>query len=276
MLVACLLFSIMNICVYAISYLDNSTSVTVISFIRILFNLLILIIPAFISKKIITLWGDGRASLWWRGLFGGIALMLSFASISRIGPGESTFLNASNGVFIALLCPLFLGQKYTWQGWIAILGSFFGVALIFAPKVQNYDILGCSMALGSGFFAALAYLMVARAGRSNSPSSVIFYFCIVSILLHFIYFGIFGFSFSNQPFIWLLLSITGILGSGAQFFMTRAYQTAPAALVSATGYLQPLLSLVWDMTIFNQVPNQLAFVGCLLILIFGACLPFLR
>lgn len=276
MLLACLLFSLMNVCVYAIKLFDGNTPVTVISFVRILSNLLILIIPALFRNKLLKLFGDVRPSLWLRGLFGTIALMLSFAAITRIGPGESAFLTASSGVFVALLGPWLLGQKNSWRAWLAILGSFAGIALLFSPNTENVDLLGRAMALSAGFLSALAYLMVARAGRSNLPQTVIFYFCLVAFVVHLAYFARYGYQLPQMSTTWVLLILTGILGSAAQFCMTRAYQAAPAALVSAVGYLAPVLSLAWGVVLFEQLPGQNAILGSLLILLFGVLLPFLR
>jgi S-adenosylmethionine uptake transporter len=222
------------------------------------------------------LFGDKRPSLWLRGLFGTLALMLSFMAITRIGPGESAFLTATSGLFVALLGPMVLGQRNSWLMWIAILGSFAGVLLLFKPNGYHVDFLGRGMALLSGFLSALAYLMVARAGRSNSPQSVIFYFCLVALLVHVTYFVGYGFQLPKQLETWGVLLLTGILGSGAQFYMTRAYQMAPAALVSAVGYLVPVLSLFWGITLFNQLPGPNALLGALLIVLFGVLLPFLR
>jgi len=202
--------------------------------------------------------------------------MLSFTAITRIGPGESAFLTASSGVFVALLGPLVLGQKNSWLIWLAIAGSFVGVILLFKPDEHSVDLLGRAMALVSGFLSALAYLMVAKAGRSNSPQSVIFYFCLVALMVHLAYFIGYGFQIPQRPETWGLLIITGILGSGAQLCMTRAYQAAAAALVSAVGYLAPVLSLVWGIALFSQLPGPNALLGALLILLFGVLLPFLR
>ncbi|MCQ8104464.1 DMT family transporter [Methylomonas sp. SURF-2] len=276
MLLASVLFSLMNACVYAVRFYDNEMPASMVSFVRVLSNLLLLILPALYCRNLVSLYGDRRPSLWLRGLFGSTALMLSFAAISRIGPGESAFLTATSGVFVVLLGPWVLGQKNTWLVWLAILGSFAGAALLFKPDGHGMDLMGRAMALISGFLSALAYLMVARAGRSNAPRSVIFYFCVVAVLLHVLYFAKFGFQLPYKPKIWGLLLLIGVLGSGAQFCMTRAYQAAPAALVSAVAYLAPVLSLVWGFAFFAQWPGQNALVGSLLILIFGVVLPFIR
>lgn len=276
MLLASVLFSLMNACVYGVARIESDISAPVISFVRVFCNALILVIPTLSRGGFILLFGDKRPSLWLRGLFGSVALMLSFMAITRIGPGESAFLTASSGVFVALLGPWVLKQKNTWASWLAIVGSFAGVSLLFNAKAHDADLIGRGMALLSGFLSAMAYLMVARAGRSNAPNTVIFYFCLVALLLHPLYFMIEGFTLPMRLETWGLLVSVGILGSAAQFHMTRAYQAAPAALVSAVGYLAPVLSLAWGILYFERIPSPHAWLGSILILLFGVLLPFLR
>ena len=276
MLLASLLFSMMNACVFAITRLEPDIPPSVISFVRVLCNLIILILPRASIVDVTQLFGDRRMSLWLRGLFGSLALMLSFAAITRIGPGESAFLTASSGFFVALLCPLLLRQPNSWKVWLAITGSLIGVSLLFTDDGVSADMLGRTMALLSGFLSALAYLMVARAGRSNQPESVIFYFCLVAVMIHLGYFYAFGFCLPLNPQSWALLLFAGLLGSGAQLQMTRAYQAAPAAFVSAVGYLAPVLSLLWGVLWFDQIPGRYAMLGSLLVFLFGVVLPFLR
>jgi drug/metabolite transporter (DMT)-like permease len=275
MVAACVLFSIMNASVFAISLYEAQLPAAVISGVRIVCNVLILVLPALLGGTLRGLVGDGRPSLWLRGLFGGSALMLSFLAITRIGPGESALLTATSGVFVALLSPWVLGQRNALWGWLAIIGAFVGVALLLHPVGSGEDWLGRLMALVSGFLSALAYLMVARAGRSNAPNCVIFYFCLVALLVHGVYFWVMGWRLPEQVSTWGLLLLTGASGSAAQYCMTRAYQTAPAAMVSAVGYLAPVLSVLWGVVLFQQVPGPQAITGASLIVVFGVLLPFL-
>jgi drug/metabolite transporter (DMT)-like permease len=276
MVVASLMFSLMNVCVYAIGLCEPQLPAAVVSFVRILINLSILLVPAVLAGSFLGLFGDFRLSLWLRGLFGSLALMSSFASIQMIGPGESAFLAASSGIFVALLGPKVLKQNNSALGWLAILGAMAGLALLFEPRLGGGGVLGRALALGTGFLAALAYLMVAKAGTSNATASVIFYFCLIGTAIHLAYFGYFGFSLPASVDVWILLGVGGVSASIAQFYMTLAYQTAPAALVSAAGYLSPVLSLAWGVLLFSRTPDALGLVGCALVLLFGVMLPFVN
>jgi S-adenosylmethionine uptake transporter len=275
MVAASLMFSVMNVCVYAIGLCEPQLPAPMVSFVRILVNLAVLAAPALAGRRFLRLFGDFRLSLWLRGLFGTLALMMSFASIQMIGPGESAFLGASSGVFVALLGPSVLRQKNSPLVWLAILGAMAGLALLFEPRLAAGDFAGRALGLGTGFLAALAYLMVAKAGRSNTTESVIFYFCLVGVALHLAYFGAEGWLWPASVDVWLLLLVGGFSASVAQYYMTRAYQIAPAALVGAVAYLSPVLSLAWGVALFARVPDAKGWLGCGLVLAFGVMLPFL-
>lgn len=275
MLLASLLFSLMNACVYGAKRADPSVDSAVVSFIRVLVNLLLLLVPALFRRRVCGLFGDLRPALWLRGLFGAMALMLSFAAIQRIGVGQSAFLHATSGVFVALLSPWFLRQKTHALIWIAILTSLTGVGLLFDVRIENADIAGRGIALASGFLAALAYLMVARSGRSNSPSTIVFYFCLVGVVLHLAYFSQIGGRWPNDREFWAWALGSGIMATGAQLYMTRAYQQAPAALLGAVGYTGPVFSMIWGVLLFAQIPDRNALIGCALVLLGGIALPLL-
>ena len=276
MLIASGLFALMASCVFAASRTDPPVAAAMVSFIRVSVNLLILLLPALASRRVPALFGDYRLSLWLRGLFGGVSLILSFASIQRIGPGESAFLWSSSGIFVAALGPWILSQRSRGLDWLAILGACSGLALLLRPNLAvDTDLIGRVMGLGSGFLAALAYLMIARAGRSNPPQTVVFYFCLVSLGVHALWFAVEGFHLPASPEAWAWTLAAGLAGSVAQFYLTRAYQLAPATLVSAVGYAAPVMSLGLGIVLFGRVPDTTALLGCGLVLLSGVALPFL-
>jgi S-adenosylmethionine uptake transporter len=275
MLCASSLFSLMSLSVYILGIRHPELPAMTVSFFRVSINLFVLILPALLLRRLPLLFGDFRISLWLRGLFGSLALILSFASIQRIGPGEATFLGASSGVFVALLGPLVLAQRNHPWTWPILFGSLAGLYLLLQPRPETHDGLGRIMALGSGLFSATAYLMVARAGRSNRPSTVVFYFCLVAMPIHVGLFLVTGFPFPRGSDTWALLLTCGLAASGAQIFMTRAYRSAPAAMVSAVGYTTPVLNLLLSIWLFAKVPDRNAWYGCSLVLLCGVLLPFL-
>jgi S-adenosylmethionine uptake transporter len=276
MVVSCALFAAMSSLVYAVQLREPDASVLVSSFARIVVNLVLLVGVGAVTGDWHDLLGDRRPSLWWRGVFGSLALLTSFTAIRAIGVGEASFLSASNGVFVAMLAPLFLKQPNSPRVWVAIGGAVVGLFLLFEPRLGDVLPTGRALAVASGGFSAMAYMMIARAGRSNSPNSVIFYFCIVCTTLHLVLFAVLRPAWPVQPSTYVMLGVAGLLGSVAQLFLTLAYQTAPAAMNSAVSYLQPVLNMGLGILLFDKHPDAKALVGAAIVLTFGVALPFVR
>ena len=276
MIFASLSFSFMVTCVYLARVLDPSISSTIVSFVRVMVNLIILLIPAIFARDMRNLFGDGRPSLWFRGLFGSLALMLFFFAVQSVGIAESSFIQSSNGMFILLLCPLFLSEKFSFRSLFAIAGSLLGLYFLFDPHLNFANWEGKSVALAAGFFAALSSLMVARAGRSNTPECVVFYFCFVSFFIHLPYFFVYGFVLPSGKLMWLAMIGAGVFASIGQILITKAYQLAKAGIVTAVSYLGPVFSLVWSVLFFEQSFTARSLIGCSLVLLCGTLLPFLK
>lgn len=266
----------MGACVYAAQTNEPHVSSLVTSFFRIVVNLLILAAWAQYKAGWKELVGDRRPSLWWRGVFGSIALICSFTSIKAIGIGESSFLHASNGIFVALMAPFVLGQKNNVRVWLAIAGAVVGLWFLFEPRLTDAMPFGRALALAAGLFSALAYVMIARAGRSNTPNCVIFYFCITAFIVHCVFFVFVQTAWPSDPVTWIYLVAMGVFGSVAQIFLTMSYQRSPAALNSAVSYLQPVLNMFAGALIFAVIPDRRAIIGALIVLIFGVALPFAK
>ena len=276
MIFASISFSLMASCVYLARVLDPSVSSSMVSFVRVLVNLIILLIPAIFARDVRSLFGDGRASLWFRGLFGGVSLMLFFFAIQSIGMAESTFIQSSNGIFIVLLFPFFLSEKFSFSALFAVFGSLIGLFLLFDPHLGTAHLTGKAIALAAGFFAALSNLMVARAGRSNTSVCVVFYFCFVSVFIHVPYFWRYGLTIPSGTYIWLTMIGAGVFATIGQICMTKAYQLAKIGKMTILGYLSPVFSLIWSVLFFHQLLTVRSLIGCSIVLVCGIMFSLLK
>ena len=73
-------------------------------------------------------------------------------------------------------------------------------------------------------------------------------------------------------FVRLLVNII-VVASVAQYFLTAAYQQAPAALNAAVSYVTPVLNLGWSVWFFGRHPDGTALAGACMVLICGVALP---
>lgn len=283
MLIASLMFAIMGVLVYQTKIWNPGESPMVASFLRVFFNLIVVVILSFFVRDrndhilgIRGLFGNFRGSLWLRGFFGSLSVMTVFYSIHAIGIGESGFLTSSSAVWVGLLSPWILRQPNTKLSWFAILASIVGLYLLYQPDFSADHFWGRTVALASGFFAAIAYMMVARSGRTNHPLTIVFYFVFVATLLHLLWFLFQPIHWPQDTKIWIALIGAGVAATLAQLFMTRSYQHAPAALASAVSYASPVFNMIFAVVLFNDHPNARSLLGASIVLIAGVALPFVR
>lgn len=275
MLFASLMFAAMAACVVQSKRLDPDASALTASFVRIAVNLFfILCLARFQSIRLVELLGDRSPALFLRGLFGTLSLVCAFAAIHNIGMGEASFFQSTNTFWIALVAPFFLGQRNSPFVWLAIVMGLFGLYVLYDPNIADSDNAGRLYALGSSIFSACAYLMVAKVGKKNSPISIVFYFAAVATTLHLILFAVFPVQWPKQIVEWLLLIAGGLFASVAQIYMTKAYQTAPAAVVSATAYSTPIFSMLFGMLFFSMAPSQQTMAGAIIVVGAGLLLSF--
>lgn len=279
MLTASALFAAMGGFVYQVRLWDQHASAMTASFVRVVVNLIFVWIIASrkgLGRGILDLFGDMRWSLWARGFFGTLSVMGMFSAIHMIGLGEASFLHSFNAVWIAALSPFVLGQPNSRSGWLAIILGLVGLYLLYQPELGGDGFMGRSIALASGAFAGTAYMMIARAGRSNPPLTVVFYFCLVATLIHLAWFYVNGIVWPIDEKSWLMLIGSGLFASVAQIFMTKAYQSAPAAFISAVSYSTPIFNLLVSVFIFGLIPNAQSLVGALVVVVAGVALPYLQ
>ncbi len=261
---------------YSAKITNPEVSAFVVSFVRVVVNLALLVVPALFHGEMRELFGDKRPSLWLRGLFGGLSLMLFFVAIQMVGSGEATFLQSSNGMFIVLIAPLILSERFSFLALFAIIGSVVGMYFLTGAEISSENFQGIGTAIGAGFFSALSNIMVAKSGKGNTPASVVFYFCFVSFFLHLGYFFWNGFVIPQGVVVWLTMILVGVSASAGQIYLTKAYQYAPSSLVTAVGYIGPVFTLAWSVIFFERCIDEKMLLGCGLILLCGIALPFFR
>jgi S-adenosylmethionine uptake transporter len=282
MIAASLLFAVMNLLVFLTKSWDSEESSLVASFIRVFVNLLIVIVmakwgwgtrsPPIGVRK---LFGDSRWSLWLRGVFGTMSVIAVFYAVHEVGVSTAGFLNASNAIWVGTLGPMILGQKNTRLGWVAIGGGLVGLYFLYQPNFVDEEFYGRTVGLASGLFGACAYLMVSKAGRSNHPLTVVFYFTLVASLTHLAWFAVSAPTWPKSMASFGVLILAGISATFAQVFMTKAYQETPAAIVAAVSYIGPVFAAVMGALFFGDILNLRSYLGALLVIICGVALPYM-
>lgn len=162
-----------------------------------------------------------------RGLFGTCALILFFKSIQELDLSTAVTLLYTAPFFTLILNKLINNEPVFILQWPFMTLSFIGVYLL---KDANFiPSIGLVAPMGAAVMAAMAYVLIRKAGQGVNPLIVLLYFPFTSLVI----------LTPQLSFIWqqtnlsetLLLVCIGVATHAAQYFMTMAYASeSPSSL----------------------------------------------
>ena len=252
-----------------VKWTSINADVWMIIFIRSL--VIALAVAIFARFQGISLKMNDPRKMFLRCLVGLIAMILYFSALSLIPIGQAVTLQYTAPLFVALLSGSIIREKVSTSVLISLITAFFGIILIVSPDLDSID-PNALLALGSGFFAGLAYIFVRHLRKTDSPSTVVFWFAAFSVL---------GSVFQAAPELssltWEMTAALvgiGVGAGGGQVGITMAYHQANAAWVSAFSYLTVIIATIYGIILFDEVLSTKIIIGGLLIIGSGVALIF--
>ena len=230
------------------------------------------VVAVFAASRGISLRVVDKRTMLLRCVVGLTAMILYFTALGRIPIGQAVTLQYTAPLFVALLSGRVISERVEPVVVILVATAFAGIVLIVSPDLSsvNPDAL---LALGSGFFAAMAYMYVRELRNTDSVSSVVFWFAAFSVA---------GSMLQALPDIfdldWRTLAALvgiGVGAGGGQVGITMAYHRANAAWVSAFSYLTVIVATFYGFTLFNETLGISDWIGGVLIVGSGVALVFM-
>ena len=230
-----------------------------------------LAVVVFTASRGISLRVNDPRTMLLRCLVGLLAMILYFTALGRIPIGQAVTLQYTGPLFVALLSGRILAERVSPTVAILVLTAFAGIVMIVSPEVGTVE-PDALLALGSGFFAALAYMYVRELRKTDSPATVVFWFAAFSVA---------GSIIQSAPHVLALDTRTlaalvgiGIGAGGGQVGITMAYHKANAAWVSAFSYLTVLVATFYGFALFGESLSPADWIGGALIVGSGIALVF--
>ena len=232
---------------------------------------LIFLLPGFLIRP----WqnkGGKIGGLVFRGIMGTTALYTLLFCILHMPLGTAMTYNISSTIWIALLSFLLFGEYNGVKVLFAILVGFGGMLLIYKPIMHlppGYHFAG----LLSGLTSACAYLTVGRLAGYYDPRVIVLSFLLsgvlfplVSMALH--YYGnipedglfIISWGWPNLTE-WFYILLMGLAALFGQYFVTRAYGSDRAGIVSAFSYASIIFSLCIGLLLGDPFPDLFSIAG---------------
>lgn len=282
MLIAALGFSIMG---GAAKALKESFGAGQLVFFRNTVGLFFLIPGLIINPP--TQKGGKFLRLAFRGLMGTISLYTLLYCILHIPLGTAMSYNLTSALFIAIFSYFLFGEYHGREVVFAVILGFVGMLLIYKPAMHfpwYYHATG----LLSGIVSAIAYLTLGRLAGYYDPRVIVMSFLtsgfiipLISMMIHYATGvhadGLFIIDFRlPHGAEWLLLLLMGLAALFGQYFVTKAYGSDKAGIVSVFGYANIIYSVFIGLLVGDAFPDLMSWSGITCIILSGVIISLVK
>lgn len=173
----------------------------------------------------------------------------------------------TTSIFVIPLSVWILKEKFNKMNLFAVILGFSGICLAFRPGNGIFQ-CGILFAVIAAIISAINRVLIKRLSFTENEFTIISYHNTCLILVALI-FGCTEFHLVSLIDI-LFLSLGGIIGAFAQYFMTRAFKLSSSSGLASASYVMLIPNVLIDYFAFSKVPDIYILAG--LILIFSGSL----
>ena len=204
-----------------------------------------------------------------RGMLSVGGMFTNFSALTRLPLADATAISFASPLITVALAAIVLKEHVRIYRWSAVLVGFAGVIVMLVPHFDSghYAVAGAAtaatvgsvLALISAFCNAGTVIQTRRLTQSETTSSIVFYFSLVTALAGAL----------TLPFAWhsptgselVKLIALGVLGGIAHIFLTESYRHATASVLAPFDYSAMLWALLLGYWVFGELPSALVYVG---------------
>lgn len=247
---------------------------------------LMVLLPGLILKPPVQT-GGKLSRLAFRGFMGTVALYTLLYCILHIPLGTAMSYNLTSAIFIALFSFMFFGEYHGGKVLMAVALGFIGMLLIYKP-VMHFPWFYHLAGLISGITSAIAYLTVGRLAGYYDPRIIVlsflvsgFFVPLISMIIHYSSGippdGLFIIDWRwPRGLEWLYISVMGLAALFGQFFVTKAYGSDKAGIVSVFGYTNIIFSVFIGMALGDSFPDLVSWSGITCIILSGTIISLVK
>ncbi len=205
-----------------------------------------------------------KRMLIWRGLLGGLAVLLYFFSLSRIPAGEATLLNNTFPIFATIFGVVVMKERATVHLWLGLLLASLGVLIILGIGGLDFSLgLGEIAGILSAVVAACSTASIRSLRPTDNAPTIFFAFCagglVTSLPLSFT-------AWPSDPFVWAIAIAMGLCSMIAQLLMTDSYGPLTVPEAAIWQQLTPVASYLWAIALLGEAMRPLDLIGILFVL----------
>jgi drug/metabolite transporter, DME family len=191
-----------------------------------------------------------------------VLVILFVMATKETTAANAIFLQYTAPVYLLILEPVVYKEKFRGRDLVTVLVCVGGMALFFVGQLRPQDVTGNLMALASGFFFALYFLLLRhpKARAVNRASSVIYGNLLVVLVAAPWALAAFSRVGTHDLLSVIYLGVVQ-LGISYTLFtvgMTRGVRSLDAGIIC---YIEPVLNPVWVFLVLGERPSRWALLG---------------
>lgn len=207
-----------------------------------------------------------------RGLIGGLGMLTWFSAVQRLPLSDAQAIAFTGPLFGVVLAVILLREKVQIYRWTAVFVGFIGVTFILSEpllvgSVSDRDLVGVVLALLFAGLSALASIQVRRMTASESPTTIVVYFSVVTSC----------FGLASLPWGWIwpdihqfaLLIFIGLAGGASQLMLTHALRYSEASFLAPFEYISMLWVVIFGIVLFDESPSAMVLAGSAIVIASG-------
>ena len=192
------------------------------------------------------------------------ACLTSFVVATKLTTAANAiFLQSSGVIWVLLLSPVFLEERFKMRDGIAVLAAICGMALFFVGELEPKNQLGNVMAIVSSLFFATLIMSLRRERGASAEAAISWGNLLLAIvLLPFI-----ASDLRLAPVSIPILLGLGVFQIGAAYFLfVRGLSHVPATEASLIGMIEPIMNPLWVFLFLGERPRNSALLGGAIVL----------
>ena len=221
-----------------------------------------------IKKVKVPFFGNNKPILCLSGLMITIGMLAGFYAYTTLPLTDAMTIQQLSPFFVFFLSGIFLKEKLHLQQMPFFILAFLGALLVIKPGFR-VDIFPTIIALLSAIFIAFSHTTLRHLRLTDHYLVIINYRTYIISLVNLIIL-ILQKSFKLPgPSDLLMLTLLGAVALIGQISLTKAYQLAPASLVSLYTYSQIIFVSLFALLFFKEIPDVFSIIGASFIIASG-------
>jgi drug/metabolite transporter (DMT)-like permease len=192
-----------------------------------------------------------------------LSTLIYITALTWVALPTATAISFTGPLIVTALAPFLLGEQVGRTRWLAVGVGFLGALVVVRPGMEGAN-QAALLVLASASASALYQIMTRKLASQDPAETSITYIALAGFVLTSV----------PLPFVWvtpeslwhaLVFVGLGLFGGFGHYFLVRAFELAPAPVVSPFNYGQLIGAAVLSYSVFGQIPDAWTWLGAFII-----------